>query len=71
MKRAQGYAIFTDDKISVNTVSETRRASIVNWLVVHRGILITNDMTDARIESFWKRWGSEARIIKVEIEEKQ
>ncbi|KKL26426.1 hypothetical protein LCGC14_2395420, partial [marine sediment metagenome] len=37
IKKVKGYAIITNNKIDVRTVSETRRAAIINWIVVEGG----------------------------------
>ena len=46
-----GYAMIEDGRILVDTVSMTRRAAIVNWLCVHRNIMIYNSYTDREIEN--------------------
>lgn len=40
--------------ILVKTVSDSRRAAIVNWLVAEAGIMIYNSTTDAEIEAYWR-----------------
>jgi hypothetical protein len=64
---AEGYAIVEDGKIDVRTVSPTRRAAIVNFLVVSRGAFITNAMTDDIIDSIWRDRANGAYVIGVDI----
>lgn len=68
---AKAFAVISFGHIDVPTVSLTRRAAIVNWLVagpprrfIHHG------MTDAEIERHWKECrGShnDHEVIEVEI----
>lgn len=53
MTEAIGWAVVDNGDIKVNTVSDTRRASIINWLVTERGCRIYNQMTDEQIERLW------------------
>jgi hypothetical protein len=52
---AQGWAVVTDFKIDINTVSETRRGALVNWLVRVAGIMIYQWHTDEEIETLWHK----------------
>ncbi len=63
------WAVKEGDKINIRTVSDTRRAAIVNWLVVVPRVMIYNHMTDAEIESLWKHRPGVAEIIKVNVTE--
>lgn len=51
---SEAWAIVHKGTIDIRTVSPTRRAAIVNWLVVERGYLITNAHTDEQIEMLWE-----------------
>lgn len=53
MNETSGWAVIISDRILVKTVSETRRAAIVNYLMVNHGINVRNDWTDERIEMWW------------------
>ena len=66
-EKAEGYAVVYNDKIDVLTVSETRRAAIVNWLVVNRRIPILNSTTDEQIEQLWNEHSGDATVAAVEI----
>lgn len=48
-----GWAIVDERGIRIKTVSDTRRAAIVNFLVTDRGTIIWNHMTDEHIERLW------------------
>jgi hypothetical protein len=52
-KTEVAWAIVHDDQIDIRTVSLTRRAAIVNWLVTKRSVPIYNAMTDDHIERIW------------------
>ena len=51
---SEAWAVVHKDAINIRTVSPTRRAAIVNWLVVERDYLITNARTDEQIETLWE-----------------
>lgn len=50
---ATGWAVVDKRKINIKTVSDTRRAAIVNWLVVEGDILVFATMSDFTIEELW------------------
>ncbi len=64
---ANGFAAVLNNKIDVRTVSPTRRAATVNYLVVCAGRIITNSMTDKDIEAVFMRYHGGASILPVEI----
>ncbi len=69
-----GYAIneIGDGGIMVESVSPTRRAAIVNWLVVRMDLAVSNFWTDDMIEMAWKSYhGDNVYCIKVEISASQ
>ena len=66
-EKAEGYAVILGDEIDVRTVSPTRRAAIVNWLVVNRRVPILNSTTDEQIEQLWNKHGGDATVAAVEI----
>lgn len=63
--RARGYAIANSGEIDIRTVSGTRRAAIVNWLVAQAGVMVFAYWTDERIEDAWVQ--ESARVPGVEI----
>lgn len=50
---ACGWAVVSAEGIAVRTISDTRRAAIVNWLVTAKGFVATYKASDALIESMW------------------
>ncbi len=66
-ERERAFAVIAGEKIDVRTVSETRRAAIVNWLVVSRACLISSMTTDEQIEALWDEFGRDADVASVEI----
>lgn len=60
-----GWAAIVSGRILVNTVSDTRRAAIVNYLVTKGGIVITNAWSDDDIERCWTHWGAHAQCREV------
>lgn len=63
---AVGWAVVSG-QILVNTVSETRRAAIVNYLVTKHAINITNKWSDEDIERCWAHWGAYSQCSEVSI----
>lgn len=63
----EGYAVIEDNKIEVRTVSPTRRAAIVNWLVVRKNCMIYLTTTDDQIEEMWENWSGDTYIASVDI----
>jgi hypothetical protein len=63
----EGYAVVLFREIDVRTVSPTRRAAIVNWLVTH-GVWVADSFTDDYIEILWRNHKQEAELIAVKIE---
>lgn len=66
-EKERAFAVIVGEKIDVRTVSDTRRAAIVNWLVVDRGCLILRTDTDEQIEHLWKQEQGDAIVASVEI----
>lgn len=51
--------------LDVRTVSPTRRAAIINWLVVVAGILVTSNHNDDQINAMWEAYCGDAIVIPV------
>ena len=66
-EKEKAYAVIVDDKIDVRTVSDTRHAAIVNWLVVECLCPIYTSTTDEQIEQIWSERSGDAFIAAVEI----
>jgi hypothetical protein len=68
--QADGWAIIECVGIDVRSISPTRRAAIVNWLVVRRNVYITTSWDDARIEHIWQSLKGEAEAVEVIVRTK-
>lgn len=56
MEKVGGWAVLDAKRgILINTVSDTRRAAIVNWLITERNEIVRASTTDEQIETMW--WG--------------
>lgn len=53
--RAECWVVWDARGPLVNTVSDTRRAAIVNWLVTETGMMVTQAHDDVDIENAWRR----------------
>lgn len=63
-----GWAVEDKTGILIRTVSDTRRAAIVNWLVTERRVMVFANYTDDLIERLWwehKREADEVVVIEV------
>lgn len=59
MTEAIGWAVVASGaRIYVRTVSDTRRAAIINWLVTEKHQSITMFHGDEQIERMWKHHGA-------------
>lgn len=65
---AKGWGVCNSrGQVMVNTVSDTRRAAIVNYLVVEHAVLLTRFHTDQEIENLWKHYGKYVDVREVSI----
>lgn len=53
VEKAEGWAVVSKGKILVKTISDTRRAAIVNWMVTERSVLVRASWDDDTIERIW------------------
>lgn len=68
MTKATGWAVVASGaRIFVRSISETRRAAIVNWLVTEKHQFITNFHDDDDIEEMWKHFGAYVDCRQVSI----
>ena len=67
MTEAVGYAVIENGVISVRSVSETRRAAMVNFLATDRAFLAPNSMEDKAIETIWDACHGAAEIVPIKI----
>ena len=61
------YAVILNNEIDLKTVSPTRRAAIVNWLVVNMLCPIYTTTTDAQVEQMWSDLASGAFVADVMV----
>jgi hypothetical protein len=67
MTEMQGFAAVNHrGKILIKTVSETRRAAMVNWLVTEGRIMVFSDSTDAEIEEDFLNFCAKKGLASVE-----
>ncbi len=64
---AEGWAVIEHGSIRVKTVSHTRRAAIVNFLVAERRVPITAEHTDEQIDEIWQSMRQGAYLAHVTI----
>jgi len=65
----RGWAVIDGGKINVCTVSDTRRAAIVNWLIVQKCVMVLASTTDEEIERlWWENRGTTAEVSVVVID---
>lgn len=65
--KATGWAAIENGRILVRTVSDTKRAAMVNFLVTERNTFIYSETTDEEIERMWHRYKQGAEIDYVTI----
>lgn len=63
----EGWGVVEADGLNIKTVSDTRRAAIVNWLVVSARQFISNSHTDAHIDALWDAGRGDAMVMPVRI----
>lgn len=64
----QGWAVADPDGINIKTVSDTRRAAIVNWLVVEKGCGVLNCASDEDIERAWRHLCGPSEVMEVTVQ---
>lgn len=58
----EAWGVVDDDGLNVRTVSDTRRAAIINWLVTNAGVMIMDTHTDEHINALWDANCGEAMV---------
>lgn len=53
LAEAYGWAVIENGTINIRTVSDTRRAALVNWLIAEKRLMALNTATDDQIEAMW------------------
>ena len=65
---ATGYAILEHGEIKIRTVSDTRRAAIVNWLCAERHLLTLAVASDQSLEEMWQHNRGTAEAVRVVVQ---
>ena len=65
---SEGWGVLGDDGIDMRTVSDTRRAAIVNWLCATGACLVHRGTTDERIEQIWQQSRGTAEAVPVRVQ---
>lgn len=65
--KASGFAVVEDGEIDVRTVSSSKVAAMVNFLVVARDVVPTARMDDEDVEELWEHRRDDAQLVEVEI----
>ena len=63
------WAVKFDGAIKVHTVSASRRATIVIWLLEDMGQKVSPIDGDATIEKLWSGFSNGAELVEVKVEE--
>lgn len=66
---ASGWAVKDAKGIRVQTVAETQRGAIVNWLVLYARTRVLDSHSNTEINNMWRRLCGDAKTIRVLIEE--
>jgi hypothetical protein len=67
MSEVRGYAAVNyRGEILIKTVSATRRAAMVNWLVSEGRVMVFHDSTDAEIEDDFLNFCSKKGLASIE-----
>lgn len=59
----RAWAVVDGNEIIINTVHDSRRGAIVNWLVVRKNLMATIFTTDDEIEARWEEHSQGARRV--------
>lgn len=69
MSSAKGWGIERHNgELLVRTISDTRRAAIVNYLITEHQVSLTIFDTDENIENLWRHYGQYAEARQVHIQ---
>lgn len=62
-----GWAVVDGGEIKVRTVTDTRRAAVLNWLCTEKRLVALMTATDELIEQTWQRQRGDAFAAQVAI----
>lgn len=63
----EGFGVIDHDGLRVRTVSDTRQAAIVNWLMTEGRTLVRSYHSEDQIEAMWNAKRGEAMVMPVRI----
>jgi hypothetical protein len=67
-REAFGWGVTSNKGILVRTISDTRRAAIVNWLMTKGGTMVYRSTPDIEIERWWQELKpSDTEVIKLKV----
>ena len=66
--KASGFAVIEETGLDVRSVSPTRRAAIVNWLVTRAHRFISSSTSDQQIDAMWDSERGDAKVVAVSVE---
>lgn len=66
-EQTEGFAVVFEGKTQIATVSDSKRAAMINWLVVHSQIMILNSHTDQDISRLWVLNSGPAEVVNVMV----
>ena len=65
--QADGFAVIEETGLDVRSVSPTRRAAIVNWLVTRTHRFISTSTSDEQIDAMWDVERGDAKVVAVSV----
>lgn len=65
-----GWAVAKSGRIDIRTVAESKRAAVVNWLLVGAAVRVNGNCSDGEIERLWMQHRAlhNASAVKVCVE---
>ena len=63
----EGFGVVDVDGLDMRTVSPTRRAAIVNWLVVSANRVVSIYTSDQQIDALWDAHRGDAMVVPVRV----
>jgi hypothetical protein len=64
---SEGWGVVDQNGISMKSVSETRRAALINWLAATNRAYITGIITDDALNALWEERRGDALVKRVRI----
>lgn len=66
-KTATAWGVIDHDGLNIKSISDTRRAAIINWLVTDAGQFISSSHDDGHINALWDAEKGEATVSPIVI----